>query len=312
MKADESAAAFTFYDRLITGFAEVADGGRPLYELAAPKRPLVNDLSGLPPDATFLRTADTPTSLGRLEAATHLVAAWASSPSPALLEVIARLPRLRAVYVQNLRRVDIRPLARCVSVEHLLVTWAPNQADIGFLADMPSLRTLSLNDLKRLNLETLPSLPNLTALNLSGGIWSTLKIPSLAPLDRLPNLRYLTLSNVRPADRRLMPLAKLQHLRTLELPNFFEIEEFARLAAALPETKGRALTPFFTEARVTSRGEPVFGCKECGGPKVMMTGRPAVVLCSSCDSTKIAKRVARWELAYAAQTAQESRTRGGA
>jgi hypothetical protein len=311
MSPDES-SAFTFYDRLITGFAEAADGGRPLYELAAPKRPLVKDLSHLPPDATFLRTADTPKSLGRLEAAARLVAVWASSPSPALLEVIARLPRLRAVYVQNLRRVDIRPLARCVSVEHLLVTWAPNQADIGFLSDMPSLRTLSLDDLKRLNLETLPSLPNLTALNLSGGIWSTLKIPSLAPLDRLPNLRYLMLSNVRPADRRLMPLAKLQQLRTLELPNFFELEEFARLAAALPETRGRALTPFFTEARTDSRGEPVFACKQCGGSKVMMTGRPAVVLCSSCDSAKIAKRVTRWELAYSAQSAQESRTRGGA
>src|SRR5262249_28773183 len=135
----------------------------------------------------------------------------------------------------------------------------------------------------------------------SGGIWSTLKIPSLAPLLRLPNLRYLMLSNVRPADRTLRPLARLRHLRRLELPNFFEVEEFARLAADLPEASGHGLSPFFTEARTDSHGEPAFPCKQCGSSKVMMTGKPAVLLCSGCDSAKIAKRVRRWEVAYAAQ-----------
>jgi hypothetical protein len=302
---------FTFYDRLITGFAEAADGGRPLYELAAPNRPLVEDLSDLPPDATFVRTAGTPRSLKRLEAADQLVAVWASSPSPELLRVIARLPRLRAVYVQHLRSVDIRPLAASTTVEHLLVTWAPRQIELGFLAEMPSLRTLSLDDLKRVDLGTLPSLPNVTALHLSGGIWSTLKIPTLAPLDRLPNLRFLTLSNVRPADRQLMSLGKLRHLRTLELPNFFELEEFARIAAALPLAKGRGLMPFFTEPRTNSHGEPVFSCKQCGGARVMMTGRPAVLLCQDCDSAKIAKRVARWEVAYAAQRSVDISTGRG-
>src|SRR5438552_5389282 len=73
----EEVTAFTFYDRLITGFAEVVNGGRPLYELAAPNRPLVEDLSELPADATFLRTIGTPRSLERLAAADRLTAVCA-------------------------------------------------------------------------------------------------------------------------------------------------------------------------------------------------------------------------------------------
>jgi hypothetical protein len=297
---ERSVTEFTLYQRLVTGLDEAAKSGRVLYELVLPDRPLIEDISGLPASAAFLRTRGTPAPLERLTAATGLTALWASRPGIGLLRATARLPRLRAAYLHDLGPEDIEPLAGSGSLQHLLVSRAPHQIDLSCLAAIPALRTLYLDDLKRVDLETLPPLQRVTALHLAGGMWSTLKVASLAPIERLPGLRYLTLANVRPADGSLAPLAKLRRLRELQLPNFLAVEEHARLAAALPSVSGRALTPFFAEPAHDPRGDPVFPCGRCGRPRAMMTGRPAARLCPACDATKIARRVARWEVAFAA------------
>jgi hypothetical protein len=167
------------------------------------------------------------------------------------------------------------------------------RSSISRLASLRNLRTLYLEDMKRIDLETLPPLPKLLGLQIGGGMWSTLKVASLAPLRRMPALRHLTLSNVKPADGSLRPLADLGDLRELQLPNFFEIQEFARLSVALPGAKSNASTPFFAAFDRTAEESSPFHCDKCGGGKHMMTGRPANMLCQKCDGDKIARRVAR-------------------
>jgi hypothetical protein len=195
-------------------------------------------------------------------------------------------------------------LGDLTSLEHLLVRWANHLSDLSWLDRLPHLRTLYLEDMNRLDLDTLPELRTLEALHVGGGMWSTLKVSSLAPLTRLPALRHLTLSNVKPLDGSLVPLHALTELRQLSLPNFFAVEECARLAAALPHTRGRILGPIYTEPSTRAKGSPAFACARCGGPRVMLTGRPALLLCPSCDAARIAKRVARWEIARTSPVAR--------
>lgn len=290
---------FTFSDELLRGFRESADEPRPLVELVVPRKPIHDDLSALPADAVFVATRGTAAHLERLATGTRIEAVWASPVTPALLRILARLPRLRAVYLYNAGKIDLAPLGELTSVEHLLIAWAKQLSDVSWLERLPDLRTLYLEDMKRLDLETLPALPMLQALQIGGTTWSTLEASSLEPLTRLPALQYLALSNVRSLDGSLAPLHALTRLRELHLPNFFAVEECARLAAALPGTSGRILTPFYTEPKTNANGSYAFPCKQCGGPRLMLTGRPASILCPTCDAARIAKRVVRWETARA-------------
>ena len=254
----------------------------------------------VPDEAEFVATRGSAKHLERLAILPRLEVVWAHTITPELLGVLARMSRLRAVYLCKAGKVDLSPLGELKSVEHVLVSWANHLSDLSWLSRLPRLRTLYLDDMKSLDLATLPELPGLEALHVGGGMTSALKLSSLGPLARLRNLRHLTLSNVRPRDGSLAPLHVLTGLRELFLPNFFEVEECARLAAALPETSGPVLTPFYTEPSRPAVGAPAFPCANCGGSRVMLTGRPGALLCPTCDAARIAKRVARWEAARSA------------
>jgi hypothetical protein len=280
---------------LAIGLARSASDGRQLFELVMPRRPIWDDLSAIPADAEFVATRGTAKSLARLAELQHLSALWANPATEQLFEACARAPALRALYVTYFKRLDKVNLTGAITLEYLMLNWATRLVDLSFLRDLPALRVLYLDDMKRIDLSTLPELPSLRGLQLGGTMWTTLKLESLAPLTRLRGLRNLRLSNARPVDGSLRPLAQLTELRELDLPNFFEVEESARLAAALPHTKGNALTPYFAPGPEWAEKSSLFRCDKCAGDKVMMTGKPSVILCRSCDDAKIRKRVLRWE-----------------
>jgi hypothetical protein len=290
---------FAFSDDLVRGLRESSVEPRPLLELVRPRRTIQDDLSTLPADAVFVATRGTAANLERLAEATSMEVVWATRITPALIGILARLPRVRALYLYDAGKVDFAPLGALSQVEHLMIAWAKHLTDVSWLDRLPKLRTLYLEDMKRLDLDTLPALPKLQALQIGGTMWSRLDVRSLEPLARLPALQYLALSNMKPLDGSLAPLHTLASLRELSLPNFFEVEECARLAAALPHTKGSVLTPFYMEANTRSDWSYTFPCKRCGGPRLMLTGRPRSILCPACDATRIARRVARWEVARA-------------
>ena len=273
--------------------------GRPLYELVLPRRAIVDDVSLAPADATFIATRGTARHLERIATLDRLEALWANPASNDLFRACSQAPALRAIYVCYFKRMAEVPLAGAARLEHLMLNWAPQLVDLGFLRDLPALRTIYLDDMKRVDLATLPHLPNVTGFHLGGGMWSTLKVDSLEPLTRLPGLRYLRLSNVRPIDGQLRPLGNLVALKELTLPNFFEVEETARLANALPNVVSNTLRPVFLPFDSDPPSSSPYRCKSCGGIRYMMTGKPAAMLCPVCDATKYQRRVARWEIARA-------------
>ena len=290
---------FSISDRLADGLRAADAGTRPVFELAAAGHPLCDDLATVPANAEYISIQGTAAGLSWLTTAPRLTAVWASAVTPQLLRALAGAAQLRALSLYDVGKTDLAPVGQLSTVEHLLIGWAPHLVDVSWLRHLPKLRTLYLEDMKHLDLETLPELPHLQALHIGGGMWSTLKVGSFAPLGRAPNLRYLALSNVRSADGSLASLASLTHLRELLVPNFFSVEECAHLAASLPDVDGQILRPIFMEAKDDALGKATFPCGKCGGSRLMLTGRPALMLCPQCDAARIAKRVARWEVARA-------------
>lgn len=290
-------AAFHASDRLASALRSAAAHGTPAYALLSPERPIIEDLATVPPDATFLATRGTARTPDRIGDLTRLQTVWIHPASDAIVRQIPRLSELRALYVGKCGRVDLAPIGDCASLQHLVLDGVALLSDLSFLAALPRLRTLYVQGARKLDLKSIPPLPRLAALHLAGSPSSILRVESLAPLAQLGTLRHLTLENVRPADGSLRALASLERLREVHLPNGLEIEEYARLAGALPHAVGAAATPFYAEFTARPGIETLYRCDRCGRTRALMTGRPAALLCPACDAAAMRRRVARWEAA---------------
>jgi len=286
-------------DHLASSFPLADAGAAPLLGLATAGGAPCEDLTDVPRVAKYLALRGTAQGLRQLGEFRDLEVVWVSGVRPALIEALADVPRLRALNLYQVGRTELGGVSRLPGLEHLLIGWANHLTDVAWLAAFPRLRTLVVEDAPRLDLETLPLLPKLRALQLGGGIWKTLKLPSLAPLERLPGLRFLSLTAIAVGDGSLDVIARLPELETFWAPNNFAIEECARAAAIRPDLAAPVLQPIFAEARLDTAGNPVFPCKACGEAMLMPTGRRTSLLCPSCDSSRIRKHIARWELARA-------------
>ena len=293
--------AVDFPDHLAASFALADTGAAPLLGLATAGGDLCENLAEVPADAKYLAVRGKARGLELLNRLSSLEAVWASGITPMLINGLAALPRLRALNLYQVGRTDLTPVGRLATLEHLLIGWANHLTDLSWLSELPRLRTLVIGDAKRLNLATLPTLPMLEALELGGGMWTTLKLESLEPLSRLSALKYLALSSISVEDGSLANLlAALPALQTFSAPNIFDVDESGRAAGLRPDLEASVLSPIFAEARSDVDGKPCFPCRSCAAPMLMLTGRRAPLRCPRCDALRIEKHVARWELARAA------------
>jgi hypothetical protein len=185
---------------------------------------------------------------------------------------LAGFPNLAELSILDWTAPTFEPLAGLRALRVLTIIHFPK---VGSLAPLAG-----LVDLEELALETLPS-------------WDGSKhqqVDSLAPLAGLRKLRVLKLAGVFARDADLSPLGQLSELRQLAIANLYPQAQFARLTAKLPRAEAAMLAPF---ARL--RG---YGCKKCGGEKVLLSGadvpNPKVV-CPVCQKKKFSETVARFE-----------------
>ena len=127
----------------------------------------------------------------------------------------------------------------------------------------------------------------------SSGARRLIHVPSYAPLERLDHLQRLILDEVRPDDLDLSPITRMSQLREVDIGGVpeFGVEEYARLAAALPHAKGRCLQPYFTIKGVGF-------CKKCKGQEVLLVGAPPrkrKFVCPRCNQKLLAAHLAKWE-----------------
>ena len=199
---------------------------------------------------------------------------WSANPEQ--LEIIGGLKGLRCLRVDGLRGVT----------------------NLGPLAGLCDLLTLRLEgNLRGVSLEPIGQLQALRELSIAELVSSAVNgkfatVLTFAPLAGLLRLKWLQLFGVKPLDGSLAPLASLTGLKELDLPNAFPLEEFARLAARLPKTKGVFQKPLFA-----CKPDDILKCKKCSGANrtVLVGAARRAMVCPVCDAERIDEHVRQYE-----------------
>ena len=238
---------------------------------------------------TSIRLTSDVRNFGRLSELPKLERLWCFDVDEKRMETISRCQSLQRLYIDGGRIANIDALLGLGELRFLSLDSMRMFTSLDKLARFVGLSGLSIeNAAKVKSLEPLQSLTKLGALSLSGGMYSTMKVESLGPLQSLKSLHFLSLLNVKARDASLSPLRGLDQLRILELPNFYPVKEFARLAACLKNTSCQWFSPW-----IDCSGS-VFRCAKCGGNSgnVMLTGGGARILCRDCDAERVKKHEA--------------------
>lgn len=164
----------------------------------------------------------------------------------------------------------------------------------------PDTQTLFLSHFPKgspLSLSFLSGAPNLRFLSIStDASWDgrnrRLQVESLSPLAELTNLEFLSLTGIEPLVGRLDPLCSAKSLKAawIDDAGFFELEDYAKVSAALGGLRG--LAPLFMPRYMTER------CSRCHWrPTLLFHGSDAPTkhaVCSSCDRESILGFLQRW------------------
>mgnify|MGYP001770233273 CR=1 FL=1 len=184
-------------------------------------------------------------NLERLKELSSIEKLWLYTVNQTEFDIIVQYVKPKIFYVYEMRVEDLSSLELLSNTERIYLCWNTKASKLWDLSKNANLKSLSIEDFKRLNdLEPLQYCRTLEELRLSGGIWNTLKIDTLEPLKKLTNLRYLSLTNIRVKDESLEPLTHLSKLEELIISNQFPTEEYARLSVALPHTKCDYFQPY--------------------------------------------------------------------
>jgi hypothetical protein len=206
------------------------------------------------------------------------------------LEKIAQCGQLEALYLENVRLVDLHPLKPLAHLRVLSVEGAVRVESLAWLRPLSSLQQLRLEHLPRVHaLDEVGRLRQLEALDVSGSMWTRMRVESFEPLRALSGLRYLSLTNILALDGSLRPISGLSRLQTLQFANFYDWSEVAALAGRLPDVECQWFRPF---VRVNA-----LPCGSCGGARVMLTGRRQPTVCPTCEPDRVERHAARFERA---------------
>lgn len=119
-----------------------------------------------------------------------------------------------------------------------------------------------------------------------------LQVESLFPLSELNNLEFLSLTGIEPLAGRLDPLCSVKSLKAawIDDAGFFELEDYAKVSAALGGLRG--IAPLFMLRYINER------CSRClWRPTLLFHGSDAPTkneVCSSCDRETILGFLQRW------------------
>jgi hypothetical protein len=240
----------------------------------------MTDVAEVSIDSADLRLVADATHWERLPELACLERLWCFRINKARMAAIARSHSLKRLYLHGVRT----PIEALRDLKHLVVLSLASATRLASLGEIPAFECLEglavINAPKIGSLGPLRERSGLEALAVSGGIWSRMTVDTLEPLRGLTALRYLDLQNLRVLDASLEPLEGLTGLRTLELPDFYPVEEFARLASRLKQTACAWFSPAVDLPNVR--------CRHCGEMSmVVLTGKGRPTLCKRCDDRRV-------------------------
>jgi len=214
--------------------------------------------------------------------------------SVADLYAVAARPDVTRVRIFGLKQ-NLAPLAPLTSLRHLELT---DPYVLDGLDQLEQLESLMLYAFPRItSLDLVGSLANLKKLTLStppGDDASRTygEVDSFEPLARLSSLESLTMRGIVAKSGGLEPIHRLTQLRHVDITHVhvFGLEDYARLAAALPLAEGHCLQPV-QEAQWAGT------CPRCGSARVALTAPPPrsrKTACPICDRERIERHLAAW------------------
>ena len=262
----------------------------------APRWSYIGRGTPLPPDTPYIRFDTKLTPVSILDSFLALKDVSIGHATQHDVEAIAKIPTITCVYLVMPRITSLAPLSKLSGLESLELDDPPTISGIDRLT---SLKCFVLRHFRRVkSLAPLSALSNLRAISMSTiPSWDAsrrcLEVDSLEPLRKLINLESLRLMGIKPLDRRLDPLHELTNLKYLHVSHEFQfqLEDYAALSRALPETSGHCLLPYYAIPQLSLR------CKRCDGQIVFLTGpRPRTrrQLCPVCDERKLQEHERQW------------------
>jgi hypothetical protein len=244
---------------------------------------MVDDLGVLtsPPERLSIR--GNTKNLRRLLDFPPLEVVWVGDVNQRQFEEIIGLIDPLYLLFNGLCVTDLSPLGRFTRLEALEINWNTKVTDISFLTRLTQLRLLALVHCTKVHdLSPIGALRELEILDLGGGMWSTFRSETLAPLANLHKLRGLSLKAIRVGDESLAPVEGLPNLREIELSNQFQTEEYARLSVAFPNIACMHFQPYF------------YFSMGAGERQVMVTGKRGSVPTLPGDSARLERYVTRF------------------
>jgi hypothetical protein len=169
-------------------------------------------------------------------------------PTAAQVEATGRCLRLRRLRITHFRAKDIEALAGLVHLEELVLEYVSGFSDLAPLARLPKLRSLHLENLRRV--DDFSGLAGCTALRylaILGTLDWNQPIAGFGFLRGLANLESLALMFVRTAHAypAFLPAVALGRLQSLRIaPNEFATDEYALLSVVLEGVPGTDWGPF--------------------------------------------------------------------
>ncbi len=159
---------------------------------------------------------------------------------------------------------DLSPLEDLPSLRGIRIDWNIRAERLWNLARNPLLTHLSIDGAKKLSrrLEGLSSGQSLEVVTVYASVESKYPMDTLDVFADLPRLRTLTLSYMRPADRRTDFLDTLPALETFNFDRgMFTTEEIAALCVRYPHLGGWHMGAYHqwensTQAEVSGKGKP--------------------------------------------------------
>jgi len=247
----------------------------------------LDDVSKAAADAVRIRLVSKAKHIDKLPTFPRLKSLWCFDIAAPQLESICRCVSIESLYIDNVKTEDLTGFTRLPELKVLGLERCSKVNSLVDLADLQSLEGLAITHFKNVHdLAPLSRLTNLRSLAVAGSMWTTMRVESLKPLERLTNLEFLHLTNIKASDRSLRPLGGLTKLKKLDIAGFYPTSEFAWLSRRLPSTECSWFKPYveFEFSR----------CKNCDGPKVMLTGKGTTTICVTCDKSRLEKHLREW------------------
>ncbi len=162
---------------------------------------------------------------------------WFNSRVPQeLFEAACRAPNLEGLSIKCSSIKNLEGLANSKSLAFLRLGSSPQLTSIEPLRQLGNLIWLELENIKRVrDLTVVGELRHLQGLSISGSMWTCQVVDSLAPLARLQKLRHLALPNLKSRDKTLAPICSLSSLEHFHAAAWWSEAELTKVRAANPK-----------------------------------------------------------------------------